>query len=117
MKNISLRNIIPVFGIVFFYACSSKSIPSTINSSSEINSETEILKFHKKLNMDSLLNSYNKSISINDELIIPLDSVMDSDSSRVVVIGKFINEKDVFAFDIYGDSDNCFIDFYKFNGK
>jgi hypothetical protein len=119
MKNISLRNIIPVLGIVFFYACSSKSIPNSkgnfLATDSEVN--TEILKFHEKLNMDSLLNSYNKSVSnLNEELIIPLDTVVESDSSRVVVVGKFINEKDVFAIDIYGTWDKQYVDFYKYDG-
>lgn len=143
MKKIILKSIIPVLGIVFFYACSKKNIPSTTNNFHRVdsvsvlivdsaaakeevveeqklqgkNAEIDILKFHRKLNMDSLLNSYNAEIPNLEELIYPLDSVMDADSSRVVVIGKFINEKDVFAFDVYGDSDTCFVDFYKFNNK
>jgi hypothetical protein len=122
MKNISLRNIIPVLGIVFFYSCSPKNIQkvqfvSDSISKQEAKQEAEyvakILKFHNKLNVDSLLNSYNSRINIEKDLIIPLDTVVESDSSRVVVIGKFINEKDVFAFDIYGSWDKKNIDFYK----
>ncbi len=124
MRKIILKSIILFLGIVFFYACSPKisqniaDIPNESVEESEFIHFIEIMKFHQKLNMDSLLNSYNKSISISEELIIPLDTVVESDSSRVVVIGKFINEKDVFAFDIYGTWDKQNIDFYKLeNGK
>lgn len=116
-----MKSIILLFGIVLFYNCSARKKDSKgdniIESIEEIIGEQNSL--HEKLNIDSLLNSnYAKIIKLNqDELIIPLDSVMESDSSRVVVIGKFINQKDVFAFDIYGNSDACFIDFYKFNTK
>ncbi len=120
MKNISLKNIILILGIVFFYACSPKIIQN--KDSYESVEETgladfvENIKFHQKLNIDSLLNSYNNSISTSEELIIPLDTVVESDSSRVVVIGKFINEKDIFAFDIHGTWDKQHIDFYKYDG-
>lgn len=116
-----MKSIILLFGIVLFYNCSARKKDSKgdniIESIEEIIGEQNSL--HEKLNIDSLLNSnYAKIIKLNqDELIIPLDSVMESDSSRVVVIGKFINQKDVFAFDIYGNYDACFIDFYKFNTK
>jgi len=121
IKNKFMKSIILLFGIVLFYNCSARKKDSKgdniIESTEEIIGEQYSL--HEKLNIDSLLNSnYAKIIKLNqDELIIPLDSVMESDSSRVVVIGKFINQKDVFAFDFYGNSDACFIDFYKFNTK
>lgn len=69
--------------------------------------------------MDSLLNSYKTKISSlrKDELIFPLDSVIESDSSRVVVIGKFINKIDVFALDIYGTWDKQHICFYKYENE
>lgn len=124
MKNIFLKNMIPVFGIVFFCACSSKNIPKVQSvsdsiSKQEAKQETEyvakMLKFHNKLNVDSLLNSYNSRINIEEDLIIPLDTMMDGDSSRVVVVGKFINEKDVFALDIYGTWNKQNVDFYKYD--
>lgn len=116
-----MKSIILLFGIVLFYNCSARKKDSNRDNTKESNEEiiVERNSLHEKLNIDSLLNSnYAKIIKLNqDELIIPLDSVMESDSSRVIVIGKFINEKDVFAFDIYGNSDTCFIDFYKLNSK
>lgn len=121
IKKKFMKSIILLFGIVLFYNCSARKKESKDDNSSESIEEiiVERNSLHEKLNIDSLLNSnYTKIIKLNqDELIIPLDSVMESDSSRVVVIGKFINQKDVFAFDIYGNSDTCFIDFYKLNSK
>jgi hypothetical protein len=122
MKKIYLRNIIPLLGIVFFYACSAKSIPSTTNSSSETNSEVETVDLiDKKLNIDSLLNSYNDKISNwkDNEVVNPLDSLYE-EISDVVFIGKFINKKDVFALHVIYEEDwnKQKIDFYKFdNGK
>ncbi len=122
MKKIFLKNIIPVLGIVFFYACSPKISQNVADNPNRSLEETnfvdfiENVRFHQKLNIDSLLNSYSKTISTSEELIIPLDTLIESDSSRVVVIGKFINEKDVFAFDIYGTWDKQHIDFYKYDG-
>ena len=52
-----------------------------------------------------------------NEFIYPLDSIIDSDSSRVVVIGKFINKSDVFALDIYGNWQTQNIYFYKYGDK
>lgn len=126
MRKINLRNIIPVLGIVFFYACSPKNIQKVQSVSDSISKQeakqeaeyvAKMLKFHNKLNVDSLLNSYNSRINIEEDLIIPLDTMMDEDSSRVVVIGKFINEKDVFALDIYGTWSKQKIDFYRFDGS
>jgi hypothetical protein len=125
MKNISLRNIIPVLGIVFFYACSSKISQNKGDNPSESMEETsfvdfiENVRFHQKLNIDSLLNSYQTKISNlgKNELIFPLDSVIESDFSRVVVIGKFINKTDVFALDIHGTWDNQQIYFYKYKNE
>lgn len=109
---------------MFFCACSPKISQNKGDYLRESVEETsfvgfiENIRFHQKLNIDSLLNSYNNNISTSEELIIPLDTVVESDSSRVVVIGKFINEKDIFAFDIHGTWDKQHIDFYKSeNGK
>lgn len=122
MRKIILKSIIPILGIVFFCACSPKISQNVGDSPNKSLEETnfvdfiENVRFHQKLNIDSLLNSYSKTISTCEELIIPLDTLIESDSSRVVVIGKFINEKDVFAFDIHGTLDKQKIDFYRFNG-
>ncbi len=123
MKKINLKSIILILGIVFFYACSSKNIPSSIDVSSETNSEVETadLKLEKKLNIDSLLNSYNNKISNwkENEVVNPLDS-LEEETSDVVFIGKFINKKDVFALHVIYQEDwnKQKIDFYKFdNGK
>lgn len=120
MKNTFIKSLFFVFSIFFIYSCKSKISQEVNKNPVKLDIlKSETLAFHLKLNIDSLLNSnYDKIIKLNqDRFIIPLDSVMESDSSRVIVIGKFINEKDIFAFDIYGDSDACFIDFYKFNTK
>ena len=102
----------------FFYACSSKNFQNKGDNPRESIEEiiTKPNAFHLKLNIDSLLNSYKTKISNldKDELVFPLDSVIESDSSRVVVIGKFINKKDVFAIDIYGNWQTQNIYFYKF---
>ena len=123
MRKIILKSIIPILGIVFFCACSPKISQNVGDSPNKSLEETnfvdfiENVRFHQKLNIDSLLNSYSKTISTCEELIIPLDTLIESDSSRVVVIGKFINEKDVFALDIYGTWSRQKIDFYRFNGS
>ena len=125
MKKISLRNIIPVLVIVFFYACSPKISQNKGDNSSESVEESsfvdfiENVRFHQKLNIDSLLNSYQTKIPNlgKNELIFPLDSIIESDSSRVVVIGKFINKTDVFALDIHGTWDNQQIYFYKYENE
>lgn len=126
MKKLILKSIIPVFGIVFFYACGPKNIQKTnslIDSILEQDAKQEaehsakMFEFHNKLNIDSLLNSYNSRLNIQEELIIPLDSMFVGDSSRVVVIGKFVNLNDVFALDIYGTWAKQKIDFYRFNGS
>jgi len=118
MKKITIKSTILIFGILLFYACSSKNFQNKGDNPRESIEEiiTKPNAFHLKLNIDSLLNSYKTKISNldKDELIFPLDSVIESDSSRVVVIGKFINKKDVFAIDIYGNWQTQNIYFYKF---
>jgi hypothetical protein len=121
MKKITIKSTILIFGIIFFYACSSKNYQNKGDNPRE--SIEEIINkpnaFHLKLNIDSLLNSYKTKISNlgKDELIFPLDSVIESDPSRVVVIGKFINKNDVFALDIYGTWDKQYIYFYKYENE
>ena len=125
MTNIYLRNIVPFLVIVFFYACSPKiSQNKGVNPRESVEEKDfvrfiENTRFHQKINIDSLLNSYKTKISNfgKDELIFPLDSVVESDSSRVVVIGKFINKTDVFALDIYGTWDKQHIYFYKYENE
>ena len=121
MKNLSFKRIILIFVIVFFYACSSKNCQSKDDNRMETIEEIVVkpTAFHAKLNMDSLLNTYKTKISNlgKDELIFPLDSVIESDSSRVVVIGKFINKNDVFALDINGTWDKQHIYFYKYENE
>jgi hypothetical protein len=118
MKKITIKSTLLIFGIIFFYACSSKNYQNNGDYTSE--SIEEIINkpnaFHLKLNIDSLLNSYKTIVSNlgKDELIFSLDSVIESDPSRVVVIGKFINKNDVFALDIYGNWQTQNIYFYKF---
>lgn len=118
MKKIIIKSILLIFGILLFYACSSKNFQNKGDKPRESIEEiiTKPNAFHLKLNIDSLLNLYKTKISNldKDELIFPLDSVIESDSSRVVVIGKFINKKDVFAIDIYGNWQTQNIYFYKF---
>lgn len=121
MKKIIIKSLLLIFGIIIFYACSSKNYQNKCDNPRESNEEIIIKPntFHFKLNIDSLLNSYKTKISNldKDELIFPLDSVIESDSSRVVVIGKFINRKDVFALDIYGTWDKQHIYFYKYENE
>ncbi len=121
MKKIIIKSILLIFGIIIFYACSSKNNQNKGDNPREPIEEiiTKPNTFHIKLNIDSLLNSYKTKISNldKDELISPLDSVIESDSSRVVVIGKFINRKDVFALDIYGTWDKQHIYFYKYENE
>ena len=121
MKKIIIKSILLIFGILLFYACSSKNFQNKGDNPRESIEEiiTKPNAFHLKLNIDSLLNSYKTKISNlgKDELIFPLDSVIESDSSRVVVIGKFINKKDVFAIDIYGTCDKQYIYFYKYENE
>ncbi|WP_353076786.1 hypothetical protein [Flavobacterium sp.] len=118
MKKIIIKSILLIFGILLFYACSSKNFQNKGDNPRESIEEiiTKPNAFHLKLNIDSLLNSYKTKISNldKDELVFPLDSVIESDSSRVVVIVKFINKKDVFAIDIYGNWQTQNIYFYKF---
>lgn len=118
MKKITIKSILLIFGIIIFYACSSKNYQNKGDNPRESIEEiiTKPNAFHIKLNIDSLLNSYKTKISNlgKNELIFPLDSVIESDSSRVVVIGKFINKKDIFAIDIYGNWQTQNIYFYKF---
>ena len=118
MKKIIIKSILLIFGILLFYACSSKNFQNKGDNPRESIEEiiTKPNAFHIKLNIDSLLNSYKTKISNlgKNELIFPLDSVIESDSSRVVVIGKFINKKDIFAIDIYGNWQTQNIYFYKF---
>ncbi|WP_288980422.1 hypothetical protein [uncultured Flavobacterium sp.] len=116
-----MKSIILLFGIVLFYNCSARKKESKGDNPSE-SIEEIILEpnlFHKRLNIDSLLNSYNDEILQlkENEFIYPLDSIIDSDSSRVVVIGKFINKSDVFALDIYGNWQTQNIYFYKYDDK
>lgn len=118
MKKITIKSTLLIFGILLFYACSSKNYQNKGDNPRESIKEiiTKPNAFHLKLNIDSLLNSYKTKISNlgKDELIFPLDSVIESDSSRVVVIGKFINKNDIFALDIYGNCQIQNIYFYKF---
>jgi len=121
MKKIIIKSILLIFGIIIFYACSSKNYQNKGDNPRE-SIEEIILKpnlFHEKLNIDSLLNSYNDEILQlkENEIINPLDSIIDSDSSRVVVIGRFINKSDVFALDIYGNWQTQNIYFYKYDEK
>lgn len=116
-----MKSIILLIGIVLFYNCSARKKGSKGDNPSE-SIEEIILEpnlFHEKLNVDSLLNSYNDEILQlkENEFIYPLDSIIDSDSSRVVVIGKFINKSDVFALDIYGNWQTQNIYFYKYGDK
>ncbi|WP_324068053.1 MAG: hypothetical protein RSE15_09705 [Flavobacterium sp.] len=116
-----MKSIILLIGIVLFYNCSARKKDSKGDNPSE-SIEGIILEpnlFHEKLNVDSLLNSYNDEILQlkENEFIYPLDSIIDSDSSRVIVIGKFINKSDVFALDIYGNWQTQNIYFYKYDDK
>ncbi len=116
-----MKSIILLIGIVLFYNCSARKKDSKGDNPSE-SIEGIILEpnlFHEKLNVDSLLNSYNDEILQlkENEFIYPLDSIIDSDSSRVIVIGKFINKSDVFALDIYGNWQTRNIYFYKYDDK
>lgn len=121
MKHLNYKRIILIFGIVLFYACSSKNCQNKddIRMGTVEKIVVKPTTFHAKLNMDSLLNSYKTKISNlgKDELIFPLDSVIESDSSRVVAIGKFINNTDVFALDIHGTWDKQHIYFYKYENE
>jgi hypothetical protein len=125
MKKITIKSTILIFGILIFYACSSKNYQNKGDNPRESVEETSLvdfienIRFHQKINIDSLLNSYKTKISNlgKDELIFPLDSVIESDPSRVVVIGKFINKNDVFALDIYGTWDKQYIYFYKYENE
>jgi hypothetical protein len=125
MKKITIKSLILIFGIIFFYACSSKNYQNKVDDPRGFVEEKDLVqfientRFHQKINIDSLLNSYKTKISNlgKDELLFPLDSVIESDSSRVVVIGNFINKKDVFALDIYGTWDNQQIYFYKYENE
>jgi hypothetical protein len=121
IKNKFMKSIILLIGIVLFYNCSARKKDSKGDNPSE-SIEGIILEpnlFHEKLNVDSLLNSYNDEILQlkENEFIYPLDSIIDSDSSRVIVIGKFINKSDVFALDIYGNWQTQNIYFYKYDDK
>jgi len=127
MKKINLKNIILILGIVFFYACSPKIIQNKDDSPYESVEETgfvdfvENIKFHQKLNIDSLLNSYNSKISNwkENKVVNPLDS-LEEDTGDIVFIGKFINKNEVFALHVIYKEDwnKQNIDFYKFdNGK
>ena len=116
-----MKSIILLIGIMLFYNCSARKKDSKGDNPSE-SIEKIILEpnlFHEKLNIDSLLNSYNDEILQlkKNEFIYPLDSIIDSDSSRVVVIGRFINKSDVFALDIYGNWQTQNIYFYKYDDK
>lgn len=116
-----MKSIILLIGIVLFYNCSARKKNCKGDNPSE-SIEGIILEpnlFHEKLNVDSLLNSYNDEILQlkENEFIYPLDSIIDSDSSRVIVIGKFINKSDVFALDIYGNWQTQNIYFYKYDDK
>lgn len=116
-----MKSIILLIGIMLFYNCSARKKDSKGDNPSE-SIEKIILEpnlFHEKLNIDSLLNSYNDEILQlkENEFIYPLDSIIDSDSSRVVVIGRFINKSDVFALDIYGNWQTQNIYFYKYDDK
>lgn len=121
MKKVTFNCTFLIIGIVLFLACSSKKHQNKGNNPRESIKEIVVkpTAFHAKLNMDSLLNSYKTKISNlgKDELIFPLDSVIESDSSRVVVIGKFINNIDVFALDIHGTWDKQHIYFYKYENE
>lgn len=118
MKKIFLKSIIPVLGIVFFYACSPKIIQNIDDDSEESDfvDFIENLRFHQNLKIDSVLNSYNNKISDwkENEVINPLDT-LNEDTGDVVFVGKFINKKDVFAINVYGDWSKQKIDFYKFD--
>ncbi len=120
IKNKYIKSIILLFGIVLFYNCSARKNNNEENTKESVEEidfvdYNENLKFHQKLNIDSLLNSYNSiDFDADEGMIIPLDTVVESDSSRVVVLGKFINNNDVFALDIYGTWQKQRIDFYKF---
>ena len=121
IKNKFMKSIILLIGIVLFYNCSARKKNCKGDNPSE-SIEEIILEpnlFHEKLNVDSLLNSYNDEILQlkENEFIYPLDSIIDSDSSRVIVIGRFINKKDIFAIDIYGTWDKQQIYFYKFENE
>lgn len=121
IKNKFMKSIILLIGIVLFYNCSARKKNCKGDNPSE-SIEEIILEpnlFHEKLNVDSLLNSYNDEILQlkENEFIYPLDSIIDSDSSRVIVIGKFINKSDVFALDIYGNWQTQNIYFYKYDDK
>lgn len=116
-----MKSIILLIGIVLFYNCSARKKDSKGDNPSE-SIEEIILEpnlFHEKLNVDSLLNSHNDEILQlkENEFIYPLDSIIDSDSSRVIVIGKFINKSDVLALDIYGNWQTQNIYFYKYDDK
>lgn len=125
MKNIFLKSIILVLGVMFFCACSPKISQNKGDYLRESVEETSFVgfientRFHQKIKIDSLLNLAKTKISNlgKDELIFPLDSVIESDSSRVVVIGKFINKTDVFALDIHGTWDKQHIYFYKYENE
>lgn len=121
MKKVTFNYTFLIIGIVLFYGCSSKKHQNKGNNPRESVNEIVVkpTAFHAKLNMDSLLNSYKTKISNlgKDELIFPLDSVIESDPSRVVVIGKFINKTDVFALDIHGTWDKQHIYFYKYENE
>lgn len=121
IKNKFMKSIILLIGIVLFYNCSARKKNCKGDNPSE-SIEEIILEpnlFHEKLNVDSLLNSYNDEILQlkENEFIYPLDSIIDSDSSRVIVIGKFINKSEVFALDIYGNWQTQNIYFYKYDDK
>ena len=116
-----MKSIILLIGIVLFYNCSARKKNCKGDNPSE-SIEGIILEpnlFHEKLNVDSLLNSYNDEILQlkENEFIYPLDSIIDSDSSIVIVIGKFINKSDVFALEIYGNWQKQNIYFYKYDDK
>lgn len=75
--------------------------------------------FVSKVNVDKILNNYaSKAAEFDksDSLFYPVGRYMDEDTSRIIVIGKFIDHQKVYAVDISSQM-NATVSFYCLNGK
>lgn len=140
MKKIILKSIIPVLGIVFFYACSKKNIPSTTNNFRGVDSvsvtyldsaaavEETVVKEEieeKPLDIDSVLQA---NVNIEEELqsdsiynVVGFSGDYPLFNGQVVAFGKLEKNGNIFAFvspniDTFTE-DYTQIDFYKLQDK
>jgi len=140
MKKIFLKSIIPVLGIVFFYACSKKNIPNATNNFRGVDSvsvfyvdsaaalEETVVKEEieeKSLDIDSVLQA---NVNIEDELqsdsiyhVVGFSGDYPLFNGQVVAFGKLEKNGNIFAFvspniDTFTE-DYTQIDFYKLQDK